>query len=96
MTLPAHAPDAIHDAALLEVSRWQRTPRTVAVRLLHPDGRLFVSAGFLQPYQPGAKWDWIVDTVAREYALDLDQIGCVETDQGDAVTIDGVVSLYLG
>jgi hypothetical protein len=83
------APDAIADSALITLSTWQRTPRsrTMTVRILHLDGRLFASAGFLPPYQPGAKWDWIRETVARECECAEDDVGC---DDDDQVTVEGI------
>lgn len=90
MTLPAHAPDAIADHALLTLSTWQRGARTVTVRLYHLDGRPWASAGFLPPFQPGATWDWIRETVAHECECDPDQVGCMESDDGDLITVDGM------
>lgn len=80
------APDAIADSALITLSTWQRTS-SATVRILRLDGRLLASAGFLPPYQPGAKWDWIRETVARECECDPDDVGCDEDDQ---VTVEGI------
>lgn len=94
MTIPA--PDAIADHALLTVSRWQRSASAVTVRIHHLDGRPWASAGFLPPFQPGAKWDWIANTVARECECDEDQVGCVESDDGDLITVDGLPVYRVG
>ena len=83
-------PDAIADHALLTVSTWQRRASTVTVRLYHLDGRPWASAGFLPPFTHGVKWDWIRETVAAECECDPDQVGCVESDDGDLITVDGM------
>jgi hypothetical protein len=92
-------PDLIADSALITLSTWQREAvalparapaRCVTVRLFHLDGRPWASAGFLPPYQPGAKWDWIRETVAHECECDPDQVGCIESDDGDMITVDGL------
>lgn len=87
------SPDTIVDHALLTVSTWQRaarSARTVTVRLRHLDGRPWASAGFLPPYQPGAQWDWIRETVAHECECDPNQVECIESDDGDLITVDGM------
>jgi hypothetical protein len=86
------SPDAIADSALITLSTWQRASyrRCVTVRLFHLDGRPWASAGFLPPYQPGARWDWIRETVAAECGADADQVGCIESDDGDMITVDGL------
>lgn len=84
------SPDAIADHALLTVSTWQRRASVVTVRLYHLDGRPWASAGFLPPFQPGAKWDWIRETVAHECGVNEDQVGCIESDDGDLITVDGM------
>ncbi|MGX9443901.1 hypothetical protein ACWX0K_15165 [Nitrobacteraceae bacterium UC4446_H13] len=84
------SPDAVADHALLTVSTWQRSASAVTVRLYHLDGRPWASAGFLPPFQPGAKWAWIRETVARECGVNEDQVGCIESDDGDVITVDGM------
>lgn len=93
------SPDAIADAALISISQWQREaatrrarPRSAVytVRLLHLDGSPWCSAGFLPGDPPGSHWAWIVETVAREWSVDEDQVGTLETDDGDVVTVDGL------
>jgi hypothetical protein len=59
------------------------------VNLLHLDGRLFASAGFL-PGDPGAAWGWIVETVAHEHGCHEDDVHTGESNDGDTVTVDGV------
>ncbi|MGJ5032437.1 hypothetical protein ACQR1I_36755 [Bradyrhizobium sp. HKCCYLS2038] len=56
------------------------------VTLTHLDGRPWASAGFL----PGGDvWGWIVETVAHEHGVPEDAVGCLETEDGDAVTVAG-------
>lgn len=62
------------------------------VRLLHLDGRPWASAGFLD----GSSWTWIANTVARECECDEDQVGCVESDDGDLITVDGLPVYRVG
>ena len=90
------SPDAIADHALLTVSTWQRRASAVTVRLYHLDGRPWASAGFLSPFQPGAKWDWIRETIAAECECEPDQVGTMETDDGDVVTVDGMPCYRIG
>lgn len=87
------SPDAIADHALLTVSTWQRAAHPaplVTVRLYHLDGRPWASTGFLPPFTHGAKWDWIRETVAAECECEPDQVGCIESDEGDLITVDGM------
>lgn len=59
------------------------------VNLLHLDGRLFATAGFL-PGDPGAAWAWIRSIVAAELECSEDDIRCGESDDGDTVCVEGV------
>lgn len=70
-------------------------PQVHTVRLLHLDGRPFASAGFL-PGLASAPWAWIRETVARECDVDEDQVGTMETDDGDMVTVDGLPVYLVG
>lgn len=88
------SPDAIADAALISISQWQREAATrsqvYTVRLLRLNGHPWCSAGFLPGDPPGSHWAWIASTVARECEVDEDQVGTMETDEGDVVTVDGL------
>lgn len=42
----------------------------------------------------GTKWDWIAATVASEYGCSADDVDCIETDDGDKITVNGVVVAY--
>lgn len=57
------------------------------VSLLHLNGRLFASASFL-PGDPGAAWDWIVETVAAALGCDEADVHCA--DDCDLVTAGGI------
>lgn len=66
------------------------------VQLVSLTGHVFASAGFpTADRDPGAPWDWIVETVAHELSVREDQIGALESDNdddagGDYVTVDGL------
>ena len=65
-------------------------PRTMRhVSLLHLDGRLWATAGFM-PGDPGAPWAWIQETIAAECECNEDDVTVLETDDGDLVTADGI------
>lgn len=59
------------------------------VNLLHLDGRLFATAGFL-PGNPGDAWAWIVETVAHELSVSEDDVHAGESEEGDTVTVEGI------
>lgn len=59
------------------------------VNLLHLDGRLFATAGFL-PGDPGAAWAWIQETVATELECAEEAVASGESDDGDTVCVDGL------
>jgi hypothetical protein len=59
------------------------------VNLLHLDGRLFATAGFL-PGDPGAAWAWIQETVACEEGCSEDDVRSGESEEGDTVCVDGL------
>jgi hypothetical protein len=60
------------------------------VTLLHLDGRLFCTAGFL-PGDPGAPWAWIQETVSAELECSEDDVHSGESEEGpDTVTVDGI------
>jgi hypothetical protein len=88
MTSPAY----IHESALLTTSQWQRSaaqPRCQPVtQLCRLDGKVIAEASV--SFISGDRWAWIVETVARETECREDQVGCVETDEGDVVTVDGI------
>lgn len=65
------------------------------VRLLHLDGRPFASTGFLPGDPPAARWDWIAETVAAECECDPDEVDCMESDDGDMITVDGLPVYYV-
>ena len=61
-------------------------PRTCWTTLCHLDGREWARSSH---FGPGGAWNWILDAVQEEHGVNEDQIGCIETDDGDVVTIDG-------
>lgn len=71
-----------------------RPSPVLTIRLYHLDGRPWCSAGFLPPYT--GQWGWIADTVAAECGCDEDQVGTLETDDGELVTVDGLPCYKIG
>jgi hypothetical protein len=41
------------------------------------------------------KWAWVVGNLINETGCNPDSVHCVETDEGDKITIDGKVAAYL-
>lgn len=62
-------------------------PRTVTLNRL--DGQRFASAGFLGGLASDP-WTWIARTVADELECEPEDVGCIETDDGDMVTVFGL------
>lgn len=63
---------------------------TSTVNILHLDGRLFATAGFL-PGNPGDAWAWIQETVAHELGCTEDDVHADESEEGgDVVTVEGI------
>lgn len=62
-------------------------PRTVTLNRL--DGQRFASAGFLGGLASDP-WTWIAETVAHELSVEPEDVGCLETDDGDMVTVFGL------
>ena len=43
----------------------------------------------------GSNWDWIVDVVRDEFACDEEDIDCLDTEDGDFVTVLGVPAVQI-
>lgn len=70
-------------------------PRALLHRsILHLDGRPFCSAGFT--HDGGDIWEWIRETVADELGCHVDDVGSLETDDGDVVTVEGMPCFKIG
>ena len=67
-------------------------PTHRTVRLLNLNGVEFARAGFpTTDRDPGAPWEWIVETVGHELDVWPDQVGASEGPDGeDFVTVDGI------
>lgn len=37
------------------------------------------------------RWDWIVGYMIQEFGCDPDDVDCLETDDGDRITVDGKI-----
>lgn len=71
----------------------RRTHRTVT--LLQIDGRHFATAGF-NGGCAGDSWAWIVSTVAEELSVDPECVGCLDVEDGDFVTVEGLPVYRIG
>lgn len=79
------------NATLLEFPPAARSRLLSRVALLHLDRRPFASTSFLPGAGPGAAWNWIVETVARELEADPESVHCDEGESGcDVITVDGL------
>jgi hypothetical protein len=58
--------------------------------LLHLDGRPWLWTQFDAGTPAGAAWDWIAEQVAAEHEVCAEDIDCIETDDGDTITVCGV------
>jgi hypothetical protein len=67
-------------------------PTHRTVQIVNLNGHVFASAGFPTDVRdPGAPWEWIVETVAHELSCRPDQVSSDEGPDGeDFVTIDGI------
>lgn len=53
-------------------------------------GRVFNSAPVYGLSQlDGTRWEWISSALAAEYGCRLTEVDCVETDDGDRLTVRG-------
>jgi hypothetical protein len=66
------------------------------VRVMTIDGRCIASNHY------GAyginrlnRWTWIQEAIAAECECSMDDVGCIETDEGDFFTADGLIVAYL-
>lgn len=41
------------------------------------------------------QWAWIVGYMVNEFGCDPDNVYCIETDEGDRITVDGEPVAYL-
>lgn len=89
------AVETLQRAPSAPVSNLVRLPCPVrTVRILHLDGRVFASAGFL-PGPMSDSWAWIVEIVSRELDVDPEQVDLLETDEGDVIAVDGLPAYRL-
>lgn len=42
-----------------------------------------------------ARWSWVQEVVAGEYECEPDEVGCIETENGDKITVRNVPVAYL-
>lgn len=84
-------------ATLIEFPRSAVVRTHSTVRLITIDGKEWASAGFPRGEAKASDaWSWVAATVAREWDLHEDQIGCAEGPNGeDWITIDGIPAYEL-
>ena len=46
-------------------------------------------------YDPFHQWTWISNAVAAWHDCDVDDVACVETDDGDRITVRGEIVAYV-
>lgn len=56
--------------------------------------RCIASAGFSDFISN--RWPWVQQVVAGQFACRPDDVSCVETDDGDKITVRGEIVAYLG
>ena len=59
-------------------------------------GHPIATAGFDGPNPAGDAWEWMQETVAAELECRPEQVGAIETDDGDVLTVDGVPVYKIG
>ncbi len=79
----------LHSNVVALVPKTRPAPTLRHVHLTHLDGRPFCSAGFL-PGLASAPWSWICEVVAAELECNEEDVGCMEHEAEDFVTVDGI------
>lgn len=69
-----------------------KAPKSVTLATI--GGRPFAST--YPAYDHGFdRWDWIQRSIAEQFECHRDEVGCIETDNGDRFTIDGEPVAFL-